>query len=137
MVVLTHHPHLVEVARARLGEHRVAVTELGPRPQHRQPVVQIIASEEALSPEPPDVPNDPPRRTSNASAATMPAPGPMADLVSEQLLAVIDHQWRGKSDLVIRSGISESDWLATIKTLVASGKVEQEGNKKGAKYRRN
>ena len=137
VVVLTHHPHLVEVARARLGEHRVAVTELGPRPQHRQPVVQIIANEEALSPEPPDVPKDPPTSSSKGSEDTKPTSAPVVGSVSKQLLAAIDDQWRGKSELVIRSGISESDWLATIKTLVTSGKVEQEGNKKGAKYRRN
>ena len=40
VIVLTHHPHLVEVARERLGEHRVAVTELGDFVEALRRVVQ-------------------------------------------------------------------------------------------------
>ena len=53
----------------------------------------------------------------------------------ERLLAAVDDTWRGRAELVERCAIASGDWLPTIKALLASGRVEKTGKKRGTKYR--
>lgn len=132
VVVFTHHRHLIEVARDCLGSERVAVTELGPRAPGGAAIVQQIAAEDARPPEPADRPSPPSGRGGSSAAA----PGADIDQATAVLLAAIDGEWRGKQELLERSGIDESAWASTIKGLLGAGAVAQEGAKRGAKYRR-
>lgn len=43
--------------------------------------------------------------------------------------------WHGKSAILEGSGVSADGWNPTIKQLLAEGKVERQGEKKGARYR--
>ena len=137
IIILTHHTHLVEVARSHVAQGLLEVTELEARYTRSAPIVQVLDTAEVVHPDPPEVPADPSRATSSLAVATAPdTAGPAGENPTECLLAAIDHEWRGKEDLLGRSGIGASDWMKTIKSLLAEGLIEQVGAKRGAKYRR-
>ena len=43
--------------------------------------------------------------------------------------------WHAKSDIVAATGITDGQWNAAIAELIANGKVERQGEKRGARYR--
>jgi predicted transcriptional regulator len=43
--------------------------------------------------------------------------------------------WHAKSDIVAATGITDGQWNAGIANLIANGKVERQGEKRGARYR--
>lgn len=43
--------------------------------------------------------------------------------------------WHAKSDIVAATGITDGQWNAAIADLIAYGKVERQGEKRGARYR--
>ena len=132
VLVLTHHPHLVDIARERIGEDRVVVAHLAPRPEGALSVTQVVSAAQALgrSPVPPaTAPSRPAARASSAPTAPV-------DTALEALRVAIDGEWRGKAELITRSGIASNAWNAAIKALLAESSVEQQGAKRGAKYRR-
>jgi hypothetical protein len=43
--------------------------------------------------------------------------------------------WHAKSDIVAGTGIKDGQWNAAIADLIANGKVERQGEKRGARYR--
>lgn len=43
--------------------------------------------------------------------------------------------WHAKSDIVAATGITDGHWSAAIADLIANGKVERQGEKRGARYR--
>lgn len=43
--------------------------------------------------------------------------------------------WMGKSEVLRRSKVDESEWTATIRLLLEQGRVERRGDKRGAEYR--
>jgi hypothetical protein len=59
-------------------------------------------------------------------------PWRMTELVSD-VLAQSPHPL-GKREILDRSGIPEETWYPTIRTLMAQGRVVQQGNKRGAAY---
>lgn len=132
VLVLTHHPHLVGIARERVGYDRVEVAVLEGRPEAALPVTQVVAVDEVLVPPPvPEraAPSGVPTRAERVTTATGDAP-------LEALRSAVDGDWRGKAELLERSGIASGAWNASIKALVSEGWAEQMGAKRGAKYRR-
>lgn len=133
VVVLTHHPHLVGIARDRIGTENVAVTQLEPRPTRARPITQMVARDDALVQLPVDLPTAP---RSAASARTTPSSTTLLEGSRQAVLAALDPtELRGKADVIVRSGIDDGDWQQTIRSLVDDGLVEQQGVKRGAKYR--
>ena len=45
------------------------------------------------------------------------------------------HRWYAKSDIVTAIGITDGQWNAAIADLIANGRVERQGEKRGARYR--
>jgi hypothetical protein len=43
--------------------------------------------------------------------------------------------WHGKAAILEATGLDASEWNGTIKELLEAGKVERQGEKKGARYR--
>lgn len=43
--------------------------------------------------------------------------------------------WHAKSDILEVTGIPTAQWNATIASLIAEGKVERQGEKRGTRYR--
>jgi DNA-binding IclR family transcriptional regulator len=77
-----------------------------------------------------------------AAAAATAAKAPATD--APPLSAAAKKLWRalrgatqplGKSDLLERSGLDEAEWRDAIEELRAAGVVEQQGERRGAKYR--
>lgn len=140
VVVLTHHPHTVELARARLGDQRVLVTELASRPAEAPATVTYIGQADALASPPPPVPAPPPgtpaaRRTGSDDPLAARLPG-LADDDRDRLVGALSTtEWRAKSEVLDRSDVHERRWGALIRSLVADGVVEQDGIKRGARYR--
>ena len=133
IVVLTHHPHLTELAKNRLGDDLVSVTELEPRAASVGVTVQVVDRMQVDPELPATAPSAPVQRATTVA--------PLADdesaLSSERvLLSAVDDEWRGKDDLLRRSGIPSGEWVKSIQSLLASGVIEQQGTKRGAKYRR-
>ncbi|HBO8906752.1 TPA: ATP phosphoribosyltransferase regulatory subunit [Pseudomonas aeruginosa] len=48
---------------------------------------------------------------------------------------VANQGWHAKSDILAAIGIADGQWNATIASLIAEGKVERQGEKRGARYR--
>lgn len=128
VIVLTHHGHLIDIATARLGADRVMVTSLDPRPDQAQTLPQTISAVDAIAPLPPDRPPERPGRLRPVRAAD--------NAAGERLLDAMDGALRGKSELIERSGIDESDWNPSIRFLLETGRIEQQGERRGARYRR-
>lgn len=53
--------------------------------------------------------------------------------IAEHLMA--NPGWHAKSDIVAATGITDGQWNAAIADLIANGKVERQGEKRGARYR--
>jgi uncharacterized protein YhaN len=128
VIVFTHHPHLLDVARARLGADRVKVSTIERAPL-AAPLVQVVAAEQAAARAAVPLP-EAPRVTTTARGG---AEGVERD--TERLRAVLDPTLRGKSELLDLSGIAEGSWAKAIGALLEGGIAEQEGTKRGAKYR--
>jgi hypothetical protein len=43
--------------------------------------------------------------------------------------------WYAKSDILAATGITHGQWNAAIADLIASGKVERQSERRGARYR--
>lgn len=125
VVVITHHPHLVEIARERIGGGLLRVSELGPRPKNAPMMAQVIAVEEAVSPTPLPRPTEP---TATTQRPAREAGGRNVGDAVEALLEALQSGPGRKRDLVERSGIAESDWAPAIKQLVESKLVEKAGH---------
>jgi hypothetical protein len=56
---------------------------------------------------------------------------------TEKILTALasSSQWLAKSDVLAAAGITDSQWNAAILDLVSGGKVERQGERRGARYR--
>ena len=43
--------------------------------------------------------------------------------------------WHAKADVLAATGITDGQWNAAINDLIASGRVERQGERRGARYR--
>ncbi|NPW37092.1 Eco57I restriction-modification methylase domain-containing protein [Pseudomonas aeruginosa] len=64
---------------------------------------------------------------------------PRARYQTSPALAIAEHLkahtgWHAKSDILAATGISDGQWNAAIANLIACGKVERQGEKRGARY---
>lgn len=55
-------------------------------------------------------------------------------------LNVLEHlmahpSWHAKPDIITASGITNGQWNTAINELIASGRVERQGERRGARYR--
>ena len=120
VVVVTHHPHLVELARARLGHDRVVVSELGRRPRGVAPTVQVVADPAEASPAPMPEPTGGPAPSATGAAA------------EDARRAVLDAIAGGadrKAAIIEVSGITAAQWTSTIRALVDDGLVVLDGQR--------
>lgn len=62
-----------------------------------------------------------------------PSHGPASTAILQFLRA--NNGWHGKSAIVEGTGVDAGEWNTAIKELVDAGKVERQGEKKGAKYK--
>ncbi|MFZ4434036.1 MAG: AAA family ATPase [Microthrixaceae bacterium] len=124
VIVTTHHPHLVDIARATVGADKVMVSELAPRSANAPMMAQVVADLDAVSPAPIPEPTQPAQR---AHAATSGSTSSAGDGERTAMLAALRDGPGKKSELVERSGIDESLWTATITSLVDSGEVVKNG----------
>ncbi len=65
---------------------------------------------------------------------------PTPALATDSARAVLDFLkarggWHAKADILTATGTQEGQWTATIDELIAGGKVERQGEKRGARYR--
>ncbi|MFP3905693.1 MAG: AAA family ATPase [Acidimicrobiales bacterium] len=140
VVVLTHHPHTVELARACLGDDRVAVTELASRSAEAPATVTYIGRADAAASSPPPVPAPPPgapaARRAGSDDPSAARPPDLADDDRDRVArALSTTEWRAKSEVLELSGVHERRWGTLIRSLVDDGVVEQDGIKRGARYR--
>lgn len=81
------------------------------------------------------------RRSENGRAGEAKASSPRAAVsnlpATQAILSYLKANtgWHGKSAILAATGIEAGPWNATIKELLDAGKVERQGEKKGAKYR--
>ena len=61
---------------------------------------------------------------------------PRADYRAGPAQAIVEHltSRHGKSDVIIATGITDGQWGAAITDLIASGNVERQGQRRGARY---
>ncbi|MFN6960600.1 MAG: Eco57I restriction-modification methylase domain-containing protein [Rhodocyclaceae bacterium] len=64
---------------------------------------------------------------------------PSADYRAAPVQAIVEYLkthpgWHGKSDILAATGITDGQWNAAIAELLASGRVERQGEKRGARY---
>jgi hypothetical protein len=45
------------------------------------------------------------------------------------------HGWHAKADILSTTGITDGQWNAAITDLISVGKVERQGERRGARYR--
>ena len=111
VLLFTHHDHLVGLAEAALGSHRLKVARLAPR-NHELPPMR---SEEGATYEP--------ARGAHGEA-------------TEAILDVLRsaREPLGRNEIVERCGVADAAWGPAIRQLVDAGAVEQKGIKRGAKY---
>lgn len=74
-----------------------------------------------------------PQRTPSRAPESAPSNGQAQAAILKFLRA--NTGWHGKSAILESSGVDAEEWNATIKQLLDEGKVERQGEKKGAKYR--
>ena len=43
--------------------------------------------------------------------------------------------WHAKADVLAATGVKDAQWTAAITDLLSGGKVERQGEKRGARYR--
>lgn len=65
---------------------------------------------------------------------------PRADYRAGPAHAIVEHLkahlgWHAKSDVLTATGITDGQWNTAINELLASGKVERQGERRGARYR--
>src|SRR5690606_38754737 len=63
-----------------------------------------------------------------------------ADYRVDPASAIVEHLkvhpgWHAKSNILTATGISDGQWSASIAELIANGKVERQGERRGARYR--
>lgn len=75
----------------------------------------------------------PPQRPADRATQDAPGNGQASAAILTFLRANKD--WHGKSAILQGSGVDAKEWNAAIKELVDAGKIERQGEKKGAKYR--
>lgn len=69
-------------------------------------------------------------------AAAPPVPSAVPEQARRAVLEVLrrSDRWHKKAEILRESGVSEQDWKAVIDRLVADGKVERRGEKRGTEY---
>lgn len=75
----------------------------------------------------------PPKRATSRAPESAPSNGQASGAFLKFLRA--NSGWHGKSAILEGSGVSADAWNPTIKQLLEDGKVERQGEKKGAKYK--
>ncbi len=65
---------------------------------------------------------------------------PRADYHADPAQAIVEHLkthpgWHAKGDILAAIGITDGQWNAAIAELIAGGRVERQGEKRGARYR--
>lgn len=95
------------------------------------------------------------RRTTSATAAQSPLEfgaklvnendsskvvGSYANYLADSVRAVFDYLkthsgWHAKSDVITATGLTDSQWNTTINELIATGRVERQGERRSARYR--
>jgi uncharacterized protein YhaN len=113
VVLFTHHGSVVELARSVLPDDQLSVIHLG------APDLSLPAR----------------RASGDVDEAAHPVGGnaPSGHAVLEALRAA--GRPLSKADILVNTRIAESKWPSVIRSLVASGAVVQEGDKRGARYR--
>jgi uncharacterized protein YhaN len=148
VLLFTHHESVVEAAEAALGADHLAVARIPDRPMDLAPFVTDRARElEMLSDGTPggrtsgNGATAPPRAVDGRGAGvrTNPrsprAPEPI-DRAAEAVLEVLRSASRplGKAEILELSRVPAERWAPTIRHLIATDQVVQDGQKKGARY---
>lgn len=108
-----------------------SATRRAPRP--RNPVESSYTqSVLAFDPPPPSVATRPASRTPTSTRATgTDPPWAILDYLRTQ------PGWHAEADVLAATGLTDGQWNAAIADLVAAGRVERQGERRGAKYRSN
>ena len=117
VLLFTHHRHIVSLAERELDDSRLHIARLNAR-------------DHAAAFEAPERPAAAPVRGRSPAGRGGAAPQDAIVLVLRSAASQL-----GKSDILERAGITDSEWTPAIRALVDSGTVTQEGVKRGAKYR--
>ena len=115
VILFTHHPRDARVASETLRAAQWAVVELDERKPGAAPAPIPVAAPAA------------PGRSTSAR------PGTAADAILECLDLALTPL--GRSAILSQTGVRESDWGPAVRSLIGDGRIMQEGQKRGAKYR--
>lgn len=116
VLLLTHHKRIVEVAEHEISADRLSIVRLAERDHDLRPISSHVEA------------------SSGDDAGTRDRTG---DAEQRILKAARSAAGRGlaKSELLELSGVPESQWQTSIRSLVDRHVLVQEGNKRGARYR--
>lgn len=121
VLLFTHHERVVDIAERELAHEALAVVRLPARDHDQPPSSAALEGERAL-------------RSGRSGIASRGGLG-----AAEQAILAATRSAAGraltKAELLERSGTEEAQWPTAIRSLVTSGLLVQEGQKRGARYR--
>lgn len=135
VVVFTHHDHLVHLAREAIAPEYLAEVVLA-RPSASAAAREVAASRPSI-----DRPEAPPRVEPGEARASGPRRGQDDEALTERVLATLaqapDAMSKNELFEALPDDASELDkrWSTLAKRLKDEGKIVQEGEKRGARYR--
>ena len=115
VVLFTHHRRIVELARESISASRLGVIELEPRNQD----IAVLAGGDSRA-----------HQTGIVGASNKSGR-------SDAILSCVAGAFEpiSKQEILAQTGLSEGEWNGAIRALVDSGRIVQEGQKRGARYR--